>query len=68
MNFVLSKCRQIWLVVLHYQFHGINSVVNAFIYGIRHMKYGKAYLHILSNHFLVMKLSTKEFIAAGLPL
>jgi hypothetical protein len=40
-------CRQIWFVVLQYEFYGINSIVNAFIYGMRHIKYRKAYGNIL---------------------
>ena len=32
-----------WLAVFHYEFYGINSVVNAFIYGLRHMKYRKGF-------------------------
>ena len=46
-NFCSDSCRQIWIVVFHYELYGINSVVNAFIYGMRHVKYRKAYLHIL---------------------
>ena len=46
-NFCSNSCSQIFLVVLHYELYGINSVVNAFIYGMRHVKYRKAYLHIL---------------------
>ena len=41
------SCAQIWYVVFHYELCGMNSVVNAYIYGIRHVKYRKAYLHIL---------------------
>ncbi|XP_028398882.1 alpha-1B adrenergic receptor-like [Dendronephthya gigantea] len=41
------SCRMIWYVVIHYEFIGINSIVNAFIYGMRHMKYRKAYGNIL---------------------
>ena len=44
-------CRQFWFVVFHYEFNGINSLVNAFIYGMRHVKYRKAYLHILLKLF-----------------
>ena len=40
-------CRMIWYVVINYQFIGVNSIVNAFIYGMRHMKYRKAYGNIL---------------------
>ncbi len=36
-----------WYVVFHYEFYGVNSIVNAFIYGMRHIKYRKAYGHIL---------------------
>ena len=36
-----------WYVVFHYEFYGINSIVNAFIYGMRHIKYRKAYGRIL---------------------
>ena len=41
------SCAQIWYVVFHYELWGINSVVNAYIYGMRHLKYRKAYFHIL---------------------
>ena len=37
---------RLWIVVFHYEFYGINSVVNAFIYGTRHTKYRKAPGHI----------------------
>ena len=46
-----TSCGPIWFVVFHYEFYGINSVVNAFIYGMRHVKYRKAYLHILFKLF-----------------
>ena len=46
-----SSCRQLWYVVFQYELYGINSVVNAFIYGMRHVKYRKAYLHILFKLF-----------------
>ena len=39
--------QELWIVVFHYEFYGINSIVNAFIYGIRHIKYRKAPGHIL---------------------
>jgi hypothetical protein len=50
------SCQQIWFVVFHYEFYGINSIVNAFIYGMKHIKYRKAFRHILfkilcSNNF-----------------
>ena len=41
------SCLQLWFVVFHYEFYGINSIVNAFIYGMRHIKYRRAYGHIL---------------------
>ena len=50
-GFCALPCKQIWYTVLHYEFYGINSVVNAFIYGMRHVKYRKAYLHILLKIF-----------------
>ena len=50
-KFCTVSCLQIWYVVFHYEFYGINSVVNAFIYGMRHVKYRKAYLHILFKLF-----------------
>ena len=50
-HFCTESCQQIWLVVVNYDFYGINSVVNAFIYGMRHVKYRRAYLHILFNLF-----------------
>ena len=53
--FCTDSCRQIWFVVFHYEFYGINSVVNAFIYGMRHVKYRKAYLDILFKLFACHK-------------
>ena len=38
---------QLWYVIFNFEFYGINSIVNAFIYGMRHVKYRKAYLRIL---------------------
>ena len=35
-----------WYVIFNYEFYGINSVVNAFIYGMRHVKYRKAFAKI----------------------
>ena len=49
--FCTGPCQQIWYVILNYELCGINSVVNAFIYGMRHVKYRKAYLHILLEPF-----------------
>jgi hypothetical protein len=42
-----QSCYQMWYVVFHYELCGINSIVNAFIYGMRHIKYRKAYRFIL---------------------
>ena len=50
-EFCTDSCIQIWYVVFHFELYGINSVVNAFIYGMRHVKYRKAYLHILFTLF-----------------
>ena len=32
-----------WYLIFHYEFYGINSVVNAFIYGMRHVRYRKEF-------------------------
>ena len=48
--------RQIWLVVVQYEFYGINSIVNAFIYGMRHIRYRRAYQQILYEVFGCKKL------------
>ena len=53
-----ARYQQIWYVVFNYEFHGINSVVNAFIYGMRHVKYRKAFLHILFKLFSCRKASS----------
>ncbi|XP_028398881.1 alpha-1A adrenergic receptor-like [Dendronephthya gigantea] len=37
----------IWFVVIHYEFIGINSILNAFIYGMRHIRYKRAFRDIL---------------------
>ena len=50
-----TRCQQIWYVLFHFELYGINSVVNAFIYGMRHVKYRKAYLHILYKLFFCHK-------------
>ena len=49
--FYSARFQQIWFVVFSYEFNGINSVVNAFIYGMRHVKYRKAYVHIIFKLF-----------------
>ena len=56
-NFCSDQCKQIWYVLFHFQFYGINSVVNAFIYGMRHIKYKKAFLHILFKLFSCHKVT-----------
>ena len=50
-KFCATSCWKIWYAGIHYDLYGINSVVNAFIYGMRHVKYRKAYLHILFKLF-----------------
>ena len=45
--FCSDSCRQMWFVVFYYEFYGINSIVNAFIYGMRHTKYRRGYQHII---------------------
>ena len=47
----------LWYVVFHYEFTGINSIVNAFIYGMRHIKYRKAYRRILVKILRCNKLT-----------
>jgi hypothetical protein len=51
-----DSCKQMWFVVFHYEFYGINSIVNAFIYGMRHIKYRKGYRHILFKILRCKKL------------
>ena len=46
-EFYAERRRHFWYVVFHYEFYGINSVVNAFIYGMRCVKHRKVYLQIL---------------------
>ena len=41
-----DSCRQIWFIVCHYELYGINSIVNPFIYGMRHINYRKAFGNI----------------------
>ena len=50
-KFCTTSCWKIWYGGIHYDLYGINSVANAFIYGMRHVKYRKAYLHILFKLF-----------------
>ena len=51
-----DQCRQIYYVIFHHELHGINSVVNTFIYGMRHVNYRKTYLHILFKIFSCHKI------------
>ena len=53
-----GSCRQLWFVVFHYEFYGINSIINAFIYGMRHNKYRKAYGEILFKILRCKKLDS----------
>ena len=50
-EFCSVSCWLFWYVVLNYELYGMNSVVNALIYEMRHVKYRKAYLHILFKLF-----------------
>ena len=50
-----DTCRQIWYVVFNYELNGINSIVNAFIYGMRHVKCRKAYVQFLFKLFSCRK-------------
>ena len=50
-GFCSDRCAQIWFVLLNYEFYALNSVVNVFIYGMRHVKYRKGCLHILLKLF-----------------
>ncbi len=52
-----DSCMQMWHVVFQNEFYGINSIVNAFIYGMRHIKYRKAYGHILFKILRCNKLT-----------
>ena len=46
-NFCSESCWLIWFLIFNYELYGINSIVNAFIYGMRHLKYRKAYGKII---------------------
>ena len=56
-HFCTPRCQQIWYLFLHYELNGINSIMNAFIYGLRHVKYRKAYLHALFKLFCCHKVT-----------
>ena len=51
------SCKRLWFAVFHYEFYGINSIVNALIYGMRHIKYRKASGHILFRILRCNKLT-----------
>ena len=46
-----------WYLIFHYEFYGINSVVNAFIYGMRHVKYREAFRKIFFKATFCFKLN-----------
>ena len=52
-----DSCLRFWFVVFHYEFYGINSIVNALIYGMRHIKYRKASGQILLRILRCNKLT-----------
>ena len=52
-----GSCQEIWYLIFQYELYGINSIVNAFIYGIRHIKQRKAYGRILSKILRCKKLA-----------
>ena len=41
------KNQMVWFIFFNYDIYGINSIVNAYIYGMRHVKWRKGYAHIL---------------------
>ena len=47
-----ESSKRLWFLIFHYEFYGLNSIVNIFIYGMRHSKYRKAYGRILLKIFL----------------
>ena len=47
-----------WFLIFYYEFYGINSVVNAFIYGMRHVKYRKAFAKLFFKLFSCAELSS----------
>ena len=57
-----SSCIQIWFVVFQYELYGINSIVNAFIYGMRDAKYRKGYRHIIFKILRCNKLTNRSRI------
>lgn len=61
-NFCSESCQQIWFVCFKYELQAMNSIVNVFIYGIRHVKYRKAYLDILFKLLTCRKAVTKNCV------
>ena len=45
--FCSETCERTFHVIFYHDFYGINSVMNAFIYGMRHVKYRKAFRNLL---------------------
>ena len=56
-NFCSNEVWSYWYLNFHYEFYGINSVVNAFIYGIRHVKYRKAFAKMFFKVISCLKVS-----------
>jgi hypothetical protein len=55
-----DSCLQMWHLVFHYEFFGINSIVNPFIYGMRHIKQRKGYGNILFKILRCNKLRARN--------
>ena len=58
-EFSSASSKRLWFVVIHYEFYGVNSIVNAFIYGMRHVKYRKALGRILLRILRCNKLANR---------
>ena len=56
-NFCSKPCQRYFCVIFYYDFYGINSIVNAYIYGMRHVKYRKAFGKLLLKVTSRFKLS-----------
>jgi Zn-dependent protease len=54
-----ESCQRLWFAVFNYEFYGINSIVNAFIYGMRHIEYRKAPGQILHSILRCKKHTNK---------
>ena len=59
-NSSCNSCKQLWFVVFYYEFFGINSIVNAYIYGMRHIKYRKAPRQIIFRIFRSNRVGTHD--------